>query len=77
MRTYDLIVRFGGDEFVCALPTVTPGDARRRLDELRSELSEHQALSTISFGLSELRDGESPTDLIERADRDLRAARTG
>lgn len=74
-RSYDLIVRVGGDEFVCALPAVTVDEARRRLEELRAELHEDPAVSSISFGLAELRAGESPEALIDRADRDLRNAR--
>jgi len=34
LRSYDLIVRVGGDEFVCALPDSTPDDARRRFQEV-------------------------------------------
>ncbi len=77
MRSYDLIVRVGGDEFVCALPEVTLDDARRRFGKLRAELRDDPAVSTISYGLSELRDGESPDELIDRADNDMRAARVG
>jgi diguanylate cyclase (GGDEF)-like protein len=75
MRCYDLVVRVGGDEFVCALPAVSRGEARGRFDDVRAELDDGPAASSISFGLSELRDGESPTGLIDRADRDLRATR--
>lgn len=74
-RSYDLIVRVGGDEFVCALPAVAVDEARRRLEELQAELHEDPAVSSISFGLAELRAGESPEALIDRADRDLRNAR--
>lgn len=77
MRSYDLVVRVGGDEFVCVLPAVTLGEARRRFDGLRAELKEEPAVTTISFGLSALRDGESPHELIDRADSDLRASRVG
>ena len=77
MRSYDVIVRVGGDEFVCALPEVTLDEARRRFRKLRAELRDDPAVSTISFGLSELRDGESPDELIDRADNDMRAARIG
>lgn len=77
MRSYDLIVRVGGDEFVCALPEVTLDDTRRRFHKLRAELQADPAVSTISFGLSELRDGETPNELIDRADRDMRDARAG
>ncbi len=75
MRSYDLVVRVGGDEFVCALPDVTLIEARRRLDQLRTELLQSTEVRSISFGLSELSGDESSTGLIDRADRDLRAAR--
>jgi diguanylate cyclase (GGDEF)-like protein len=75
MRSYDLLMRLGGDEFLCALPGVTLIEARRRLDSLRSELRDGPAIRSMSFGLSELRDGESPQELIDRADRELLAAR--
>ncbi len=77
MRSYDLVVRVGGDEFVYVLPAVTLTEARRRFDGLRAELKEDPAVGAISFGLSELRDGESPEELIDRADSALRASRVG
>ena len=76
MRSYDLVVRVGGDEFLCALPDVTPTEARRRFDELATELHDGPALRSVSFGLSELRDGDSLQELIDRADRDLMATRS-
>jgi diguanylate cyclase (GGDEF)-like protein len=76
MRSYDLVVRVGGDEFLCALPDVTPTQARRRFEELVSELHDGPALRSVSFGLSELRDGDSLQELIDRADRDLMADRS-
>jgi PleD family two-component response regulator len=71
MRSYDLVVRLGGDEFLCALPGVTLIEAGRRFDDLGSELHDGPAVRSVSFGLSELRDGESPQELIDRADSDL------
>jgi diguanylate cyclase (GGDEF)-like protein len=76
MRSYDLVVRVGGDEFLCVLPDVTPTEAPRRFDELVSELHHGPALRTVSFGLSDLRDGDSPQELIDRAERDLMADRS-
>jgi diguanylate cyclase (GGDEF)-like protein len=76
MRSYDLVVRVGGDEFLCVLPDVTPTEARRRFDELVSQLHDGPAVRSVSFGISELRDCDSLEGLIERADRDLMAART-
>ena len=71
MRAYDLVVRVGGDEFLCVLPDVTAVEARRRLDELVSDLHDGPTLRSVSFGLSELRDADSLEELIDRADRDL------
>jgi diguanylate cyclase (GGDEF)-like protein len=76
MRSYDLVMRLGGDEFLCVLPGVTLVEARRRLEDLRSELRHGPAARSMSFGLSELGDGESPQELIDRADRELLAVRT-
>jgi GGDEF domain-containing protein len=69
-------MRLGGDEFLCVLPGVTLVEARRRLEDLRSELRHGPAARSMSFGLSELGDGESPQELIDRADRELLAVRT-
>jgi diguanylate cyclase (GGDEF)-like protein len=76
MRSYDLLVRLGGDEFLCVLPGVTVDQARRRLDELGPELPAGPTVGSISIGLSELGDGEGAQELIERADRNLLAARS-
>jgi diguanylate cyclase (GGDEF)-like protein len=76
MRSYDLVVRVGGDEFLCALPDVTPTEARRRFEELVSELHDGPTVRSVSFGLSDLRDGDSLQELIDRADRDLMADRS-
>src|SRR5439155_19047998 len=28
VRPYDVVVRYGGDELICAMPSLSPGDAR-------------------------------------------------
>ena len=76
MRSYDLLIRVGGDEFLCVLPDVTVEEARRRLGELDSELPAGSPARSVSFGLSELRSGEGVKELVDRADHDLLAGRT-
>jgi diguanylate cyclase (GGDEF)-like protein len=76
MRTYDLLVRLGGDEFLCALPGVSVDEVQRRFHDLESALPAGSTLGSVSIGLSELRDGENAQELINRADRNLLAARS-
>ena len=73
LRAYDLIVRLGGDEFLCIMPGITTDQARKRFKHLESELSPGPTNWSVSIGLSELHDGDSPRGLINRADHDLRA----
>ena len=75
MRSYDLLVRLGGDEFLCVMPGLTTQQARHRFEHLGSELPPGPMLRSLSFGLSELRDGEGPMGLVDRADQNLLAGR--
>lgn len=75
MRSYDLLVRLGGDEFLCVLPGVTPDDVRRRFEHLGAELSVGPASRSVSIGVGELRDADGPQELVDRADQDLMARR--
>lgn len=75
MRSYDLLMRLGGDEFLCVLPGVTVEEARRRLERLGAELCAAPGARSISVGLAELRDGDGPQELIDRADQNLLSGR--
>ena len=72
MRPYDLLVRLGGDEFLCVLP-VSAFAARRRFADLRKDLDLSELKPSVSVGFSELRDDDSPDELVRRADEDLLA----
>ena len=76
LRAYDLVIRLGGDEFLCALPGVTVDQARARFADLNAELRQASPQGSVSIGVSELHDHEAQPDLIDRADHDLLAART-
>ena len=70
LRSYDLIVRFGGDEFVCGLAEMTVPKATERLEAARADL-ERADMGSITVGLAELQPGDSLEDVIARADDDL------
>jgi hypothetical protein len=54
LRTYDVVVRHGGDEFISALPGLRLPDARRRLDQVATLLAAEMPGATISVGAVEL-----------------------
>ena len=69
-RPYDLLVRFGGDEFVCGLPDVTTEEAAERFVLINEDLRA-QARAAVTAGLAELSSEDSVEDVIKRADRAL------
>jgi diguanylate cyclase (GGDEF)-like protein len=75
LRSYDLIMRFGGDEFVCALPNADVDGVRQRFDEVSDALAAGPVKASITVGFAELGDDDSAEDMIRRADEDLLARR--
>jgi diguanylate cyclase (GGDEF)-like protein len=75
LRSYDLIMRFGGDEFVCALPNTDVKGVRQRFADVSDALAEGPTKGSITVGVAELCDNDSAEDLIQRADDDLLAHR--
>jgi diguanylate cyclase (GGDEF)-like protein len=71
LRSYDVAVRWGGDEFVCALPGSTLVTASRRFDDVQALLTKAYPDAVLSVGLADLRPEESMQEAIDRADRDL------
>ncbi len=75
LRSYDLIMRVGGDEFVAAMSNITLLEARQRFAQVRGELAAGTAPGAIRAGLAELAGDDSADDLVARADDELTAAR--
>jgi diguanylate cyclase (GGDEF)-like protein len=71
LRSYDLTIRFGGDEFVCVIPGLNIVAARKRLALVNAALSKAPDPGSVTVGLAELQADESPQDLIGRADASL------
>ena len=71
LRPYDMIVRLGGDEFLCAMPGATIRDARERFSSIQTALAGHPNPSQIKYGFAELGHNDKTADLIGRADAEL------
>ena len=74
LRSYDLIVRHGGDEFLCVMTDASLADARGRFGAIAAALATGPETGAIRTGFAERAAGETVTQLITRADRELVAA---
>lgn len=70
LRSYDVLVRFGGDEFIFSLVGAQMADAVARFDKMRSSLA-HLNGSSVSAGFAELGSNDTLEALVARADADL------
>jgi len=80
VRSKDLVGRIGGEEFVWLLPGVEAGRARELAERLRETIERESAIGdlppvTISLGVALLRLGDTPEQLIARADEALYRAK--
>jgi diguanylate cyclase (GGDEF)-like protein len=77
LRSYDLVVRLGGDEFLCAMSDMTVVGARERFSRVAAALAAQRDGSAIRVGFAELGPADTSQELIERADAELIAGRSG
>jgi diguanylate cyclase (GGDEF)-like protein len=75
VRPYDVIVRYGGDELLCAMPDLTAADARERFEKISGALRTMNTRHSITFGLAEAVSTDTLEELIARADDALLESR--
>jgi diguanylate cyclase (GGDEF)-like protein len=75
IRPYDVIVRYGGDELLCAMPNLNAREARARFEKIVTALAAAEADHSVTFGLAEAEPADGLQELIARADADLLRAR--
>jgi diguanylate cyclase (GGDEF)-like protein len=74
LRTYDVLARFGGDEFVIILPETNRRYAQRVAERVRKAVATQVFARTtlnVSIGIASYRPGLSPEYLLDEADQDL------
>jgi diguanylate cyclase (GGDEF)-like protein len=76
LRSYDPVVRIGGDEFLCGFTNTQLEAARRRIQEIRAALTQGLGVAaSISVGLAVLGERDTLEKLIARADADMYSAK--
>jgi len=87
LKGHDIVARFGGEEFVVILPDTDMRAARTVAENLRLAVMSRELVKrstgqnlgrvTVSIGIACYHENDTPENLIERADRNLYAAKRG
>jgi len=79
IRQGDLLIRWGGEEFILLLPATEMKEAEPFAERVRLEVEQESfhkvGQITISLGVAQLREGDSIDDLIKRVDNSLYKAK--
>jgi diguanylate cyclase (GGDEF)-like protein len=71
LRSYDVIMRLGGDEFLFSLPGADMATAELRANEFGVILAEEAPGASASVGFAELRGNDTLDEIISRAEIEL------
>lgn len=71
LRSYDVVMRYGGDEFVCALPGGTEETAVATIARVRRALDELMPGARLRAGYAQLLPTDTLDDVVHRADMAL------
>jgi diguanylate cyclase (GGDEF)-like protein len=77
LRSYDLIIRHRGEDFLCAMPDLPMADARERFCTIADALADAPRPGRIRTGFAQFAAADSAAKLIARADRELIDSRHG
>jgi predicted signal transduction protein with EAL and GGDEF domain len=83
LRTVDLVARLGGDEFTLLLPGLDDERAGKLLLEVADAVRQpltldgHDLIARVSIGVTAVRAGDTPEELLRRADVAMYAAKHG
>ncbi|HWQ30624.1 MAG TPA: diguanylate cyclase, partial [Negativicutes bacterium] len=81
IRISDLLIRFGGEEFIILLPSTTIEGAAAAAEKIRSRIEDHVhpvcGKQTASFGVAEQLQGEAFSSWYHRLDKALYQAKQG
>lgn len=75
LRSYDPIVRWGGDEFVCTISGISTAEVRARIEEAQVDLGRLEPPVAITFGLATMEPEDTLVLLMDRADEAQRKAK--
>ena len=74
LRPYDVAIRWGGDEFVCAVFGVDTAQAKRIFDDINHDVGQRCG-GSVSVGMAQYSKGETLDGLLQRADAQLYQAK--
>jgi diguanylate cyclase (GGDEF)-like protein len=84
VRIFDVCARYGGDEFAIVMPNSDRSNAAASAERIRQRIADYRASAegvpalprlTVSIGVAIIESGDSPGDIIRRADQGLYEAK--